>query len=173
MILCLFGPSGSGKSTWKNYFISQGCFNDVQSITTRKRRINETHGIEYEFVTRREFMRLYNNEELFNTNLNYNHEMYGVRDRGIDLKKNYVIISDITSLKELRNHFGDNIVFIYCKPPQDIKERLIARGTPERVDISIQETKIIEEKMNELEFDVISLETIEEAQQIISKYKTT
>ena len=56
-VIILCAPSGSGKTTLAKHLLNQEMFNLRFSIsaTTRKKRENETNGIDYHFITIKEF----------------------------------------------------------------------------------------------------------------------
>jgi guanylate kinase len=174
-IFILFGPSGSGKSTYKKYFVSQGFYN-IKSITTRRKRTLEDD--EYIFVSKKEFLKEFNdrNSNLINANLNYRGDMYAVREQDIFKDGNGVMISDITSLDHLREQLlviddWSHFYFVYCEPSLDIEQRLIERNTPERIEVSREEIKYFNEILDDIRVDY-RIKNKEDADEIIRRYKT-
>ena len=55
-VFVLSGPAGSGKSTVREALMSRGLnFHYSVSDTTRKPRAGEVNGVDYNFITRKEF----------------------------------------------------------------------------------------------------------------------
>lgn len=57
VLLVVSGPAGSGKGTIVNHLLEENASEFVYSVsaTTREPRKNETHGVQYYFVTKEEF----------------------------------------------------------------------------------------------------------------------
>lgn len=54
-LYCIIGPSGSGKTTYVAYAKKAMGFSEIVSTTTRKPRKKESNGIDYYFVSEKEF----------------------------------------------------------------------------------------------------------------------
>ena len=65
LLIVISGPSGAGKDTVMQRMKERGLpFHFVVTATTRPRRLNETHGKDYWFVSKEEFARMINEDEL-------------------------------------------------------------------------------------------------------------
>lgn len=142
LILVLFGPSGCGKSMYKKFFVENGWIN-VESTTSRPKRSKEED--EYKFVSKKQWMTLFKSGKLINVN-EYHGQYYGVESRLLFHELGpKVVISDITSLSELRRlaKIMDKQLFIaYCAPPENfnvLRKRHEERGTPERINVAYKE----------------------------------
>jgi guanylate kinase len=65
LLIVISGPSGAGKDTVMQRMKERGLpFHFVVTATTRERRANEVHGRDYWFVSKEEFARMINEDEL-------------------------------------------------------------------------------------------------------------
>jgi guanylate kinase len=65
LLIVISGPSGAGKDTVMQRMKERGLpFHFVVTATTRPKRANETHGKDYWFVTKEEFARMIDEDEL-------------------------------------------------------------------------------------------------------------
>jgi len=143
MIVAVFGVSGTGKTTLKRYFISQG-WREIKSTTTRSPRSEEEkltpEESEYRHTTDLEgFGRSRARGKLFNVR-NYKGHMYGTEVEEFMKPGKAIMMTDIDSIKELRQKVGFGIGnkmasvtkdmrFIHCIPDfKTVKRALTARG---------------------------------------------
>lgn len=170
MIIVLFGPSGCGKTHIKNYFIKNG-WNNIKSITTRPRRRQKED--EYFFVSFEEWNRLQKTKEFINVN-NYHGNYYGIFLEDFkNASKNSVMISDVSSLDEIKiqaKKYNKNLLFAYCQPPkiEEIKKRHIFRGTEERIKISLKEIEMFNNQ--DIYYD-IKIKNLNDVNQFLKKEK--
>jgi guanylate kinase len=65
LLIVISGPSGAGKDTVMQRMKERGLpFHFVVTATTRPKRVNEVHGRDYWFVSKEEFARMINEDEL-------------------------------------------------------------------------------------------------------------
>ena len=65
LLIVISGPSGAGKDTVMQRMKERGLpFHFVVTATTRQKRANEVHGRDYWFVSKEEFARMINEDEL-------------------------------------------------------------------------------------------------------------
>ena len=65
LLIVISGPSGAGKDTVMQRMQERGLpFHFVVTATTRPKRVNETHGKDYFFVSKEEFARMIDEDEL-------------------------------------------------------------------------------------------------------------
>ena len=132
-LVVVSGPSGAGKSTVLNRVMAE--LPELRfsvSHTTRIPRSGEKDGVEYHFVSRREFERLIS-EGAFLEWAEVHGEMYGTArseyDRaereGVDL----LLDIDVQGADQVRQKF-DDAVTVFVIPPsyQDLERRLRGRG---------------------------------------------
>lgn len=138
MILVLVGKSSSGKDTLMRDLVLSTDFIGVTSTTSRSIRESETNGIDYNFVSKDEFLdKIKNNDFLeyrtYETLLEnkVNTWYYGTEKKSIDLIKNSVLVLDLNGLKDLKSYFPDEkIIGIYLHCPTEMrKARAKKRGS--------------------------------------------
>lgn len=134
MLIVVSGPSGCGKSTL-NHMLLNSRKNITLSVsdTTRKIRDGETDKIDYNFITKDEFIdNIHNNKYLEYAQVHDNY--YGTPRENIDnlLKKGIDVILeiDIEGARKVNDKRSD-AVFIFIMPPsmEVLKTRLIGRKT--------------------------------------------
>ena len=145
MLVIISGPSGSGKGTVVknlNYALSI-------SVTTRKPRGNEQHGIDYFFCTDEEFVRMRENNELLEHAL-YVNRYYGTPRRyvedQIDQGKVVVLEIEVNGALQVKEKFPD-AVLIFLIPPtmNELARRLAFRNTEDVLEIEDRMTRALEE----------------------------
>ena len=134
ILIVVSGPSGCGKSTL-NHMLLNSRKNITLSVsdTTRKIRDGETDKIDYNFITKDEFIdNIHNNKYLEYAQVHDNY--YGTPIENIDnlLKKGIDVILeiDIEGARKVNDKRSD-AVFIFIMPPsmEVLKTRLIGRKT--------------------------------------------
>ena len=134
MLIVVSGPSGCGKSTL-NHMLLNSRKNITLSVsdTTRKIRDGETDKIDYNFISKDEFIdNIHNNKYLEYAQVHDNY--YGTPIENIDnlLKKGIDVILeiDIEGARKVNDKRSD-AVFIFIMPPsmEVLKTRLIGRKT--------------------------------------------
>ncbi len=135
------GPSGAGKGTLVERLTvaRPECVFSI-SATTRPKRPNEVHGVEYEFVTREEF--LHRREHgLFLETAEVHGHLYGTPaemvDQGVRDGRVVVLDVDVQGGASVRRVRPDAVsVFIYPPSIDALRQRLLGRNTetPEAVE---------------------------------------
>ena len=135
-IFCVMGKSGSGKDTLFKE-ISNDSILDLKPIvlyTTRPRRCNETHGVEYYFIDEEHLEEYEKMGKVIEVREYYTVKgkwCYGTIDDGqIDLDRNdYIIIVTLEAYISLQNYFGaDNVVPLYISLDDGLRlERALKR----------------------------------------------
>ncbi len=178
-IIVVAAPSGSGKTT-----IVKRILNKFPAIifsisaTTRKKRDNETDGVEYFFITEDEFKQKIKNNEFAEWERFYDY-YYGTPKSFVDeiirLKKTVLLELDVNGALSIKKNYP-NAHLIYIVPPskEELIKRLTARNTESEEDLK----KRIERAKMELslkdEFDYLipndDLEkAVHEAESLIKK----
>lgn len=75
-MIILIGKSGSGKSTIQNELLKRG-YNVSINYTTRNKRKNEVDGIDYHFITKEEFEKLWKEDKIIERSM-FNNNFYGI-----------------------------------------------------------------------------------------------
>ncbi len=168
-IIVVAAPSGSGKTTIVKRILNK--FPEIIfsiSATTRKKRDNETNGVEYFFITEEEFKRKIENNEFAEWERFYDY-YYGTLKSFIDeniRSQNPVLLElDVNGALSIKKNYH-NAHLIYIVPPskEELIKRLTARNTESEEDLK----KRIERAKMELslkhEFDyLIPNEDLEKA----------
>lgn len=149
-LLVISGPSGSGKGTVSKELLSRN--EDIIfsiSTTTRKPRPSEKDGVNYFFLGEDEFSKKVNNNEF----LEYAHvhgNYYGTPKDFVlnEIDKGEIVLLEIDvqgALQVKKNY--KNVVFIFLLPPtmDELKNRIIKRGTESKEDIETRFKNAFEE----------------------------
>ena len=133
-LIVISGPSGVGKDTICNELVRK--HNEIClsiSMTTRERRGNEVDGENYFFVTKDDFIKNIENNNLLEYAVVHN-EYYGtpkkwVLDKhcnGIDV----ILLIDIEGAKKIKDLYKEAIYIIIMPPNmKELIDRLVKRGT--------------------------------------------
>ncbi|WP_031547394.1 guanylate kinase [Oribacterium sp. FC2011] len=154
-LVVVSGFSGAGKGTlmknllakYDNYALSISC-------TTRKPREGELDGREYFFKTKEEFEEMIKNDELVEY-AQYVDNYYGTPKEFVwsqlDAGKDVLLEIEIQGALKIKEKFPDAVlVFITTPSGEELKSRLIGRGTeaPEvvkkRLERAVQESEGVE-----------------------------
>lgn len=137
MIYVLLGSSGSGKTTLgRKTFGKQ---KELISTTSRAIRKGEFESEDYYFVTKEEFEKRIEQNEMFE-HTRYLGNYYGLSKKEVsnkaDSEEVYFAVLTIEGYKKLKEQFGDKVVGIYIQTKRSIlKNRLIDRGdNPDEVE---------------------------------------
>ncbi len=133
IMVILSSPSGAGKTTiTKKIQQKYQSFKISVSHTTRKPRPNEVDGVDYNFVSEKEFKDLINKKEFYEYAKIFEN-YYGTHKKTIDkLSKTNDIIFDIDwqGTKQLSKFKELNLIKIFLIPPdkKELKKRLLTRN---------------------------------------------
>lgn len=127
VVLC--GESGVGKSTVKDMIVRRGILPNAVSATTRQRRENEVEGGDYQFLSREEFLKMGDNDELTEFTSYYipneGYVYYGLPKKNVDLTKSpYITILNPNGIQQLFKEINPvDVLVIYIK--RDDHDRVI------------------------------------------------
>jgi len=163
-ILIITAPSGSGKSTIVKHLlntISATAFS--VSAATRPKRINETNGVDYYFISAATFKKYIRQRRFIEWEEVYPGQLYGTLKSEIKRlwrqKKTIIFDVDVIGAKDLKRIFPRNSFAIFIKPPslEVLKKRLEDRNTetPEKIATRIKRATM--ELHYEFDFDAIVL----------------
>lgn len=155
LLIVVSGPSGCGKSTLDNLILKKRD-NIVMSIsdTTRKLRGNEVNGVDYNFITPKEFKENIKNDKYLEYAMVYKDKYYGTPEDYVDNKLNQgidvILEIDIEGARKI-NEKRKDAVFIFIMPPsmKILKERLVSRKTESKEQI-IERFKTAYKEINEV-----------------------
>lgn len=127
VVLC--GESGVGKSTVKDMIVKRGILPNAVSATTRQRRENEVEGEDYQFLSREEFLKMGDNDELTEFTSYYipneGYVYYGLPKKNVDLTKSpYITILNPNGIEQLFKEMNPvDVLVIYIK--RDDHDRVV------------------------------------------------
>ncbi len=161
-LIIFSAPSGSGKSTIINAVLQKE-FNLEFSIsaTNRPPRGDEKHGKEYYFLSTEEFRQKIKNGDLLEWEEVYPGTFYGTLKSEvtrITAKGNNIIFDlDVVGGLNIKKIYEDETFAIFIQPPslEELKRRLINRGTDSPEKISERLAKAEEELSYADKFDTV------------------
>ena len=159
-VLIISAPSGAGKSTLVNHLIKSGLpLAFSVSATSRKPRDHEVNGREYYFIRTAEFKRKIKAGEFIEWQEVYQNHYYGTLKKEIERIINEGMIPlfdvDVQGGINLKKIFGDSALAIFIMPPsvEELRARLIKRGTETPEDITMRVEKAFSEILLADSFD--------------------
>ena len=145
MLVIISGPSGSGKGTVvKNLDYALSI-----SVTTRRKREYEQHGVDYFFCTEEEFVDMRKNNQLLEHAV-YMNQYYGTPRQYVEnqIAKGEVVVLEIevNGALQVKEKFED-AVLIFLIPPtmNELARRLVFRSTEDPLEIEDRMTRALEE----------------------------
>lgn len=181
-VLIFSAPSGSGKSTVVNHLL--GLHPEIEfsvSATSRAPRGQEKDGVEYYFLETDEFRRRIAADEFVEYEEVYPGRFYGTLKSEVERiwAKGHVIIFDVDVKGgvNLKKYFGDNALSVFIQAPsvEELRRRLVLRGTDSEEDIEKRVAKAAEEMTYAGKFDYVlvndDLQTaLKEAETVVDKF---
>jgi guanylate kinase len=155
LLIVVSGPSGCGKSTLDQLLINKRK-NIVMSIsdTTRKIRGEEKNGVDYNFISKEEFLdNIENNKYLEYANV-YADTYYGTPEEFVNKKLekgiDVILEIDIEGARKV-NEKRKDAIFIFIMPPsmKELKSRLVSRKTETKEQV-IERFKTAYKEINEV-----------------------
>lgn len=142
-LIIISAPSGSGKSTIIGRIMQDESLRLAFSVsaTTRPRRGQEVHGVDYYYLTPEEFEQMIENDELVEYQEVYEGRYYGTPKSEVEritaLGMNVVLDLDVLGGVNVKQMYGDRALSIFIQPPsvEVLRQRLIKRGTDSMEDI--------------------------------------
>jgi guanylate kinase len=134
IFFCLSSPAGAGKTTISEALLreTQQAIQRVVTWTARERRPQETEGQSYHFISKKQF------EEDIKSQLFFEWEevhgnFYGIKHSDLTGGTDKLLIVDIRGALSLKKAFPSRTVLVIVLPPrpEDLKFRLLSRGTEE------------------------------------------
>ncbi len=161
ILLLVSGPSGSGKTTLCRRLADEKEAHYSISCTTRPPREGEVHGVDYHFLDRKDFQqRIDAGDFLEHAEVHQNHygtlrsEVLDFLAKGIDV----VMDIDVQGAEQVRHCSNVDIqaalVDLFVMPPseQELKARLVGRGTDQDNIIALRMENALEEMTHWTEY---------------------
>ncbi len=151
LLLVISGPSGTGKGTVCQKLLSnRSNIKYSVSATTRKPRDGEVNGVNYFFLSEKEFLDMLQNDALIEWD-KYCDNYYGtpkkyvedVLDQGIDV----ILEITVEGALEVKKKYPD-CVLLFILPPsfEELRRRIVGRGT--------EEFDVIEKRLNQAQKEI-------------------
>ena len=150
LLIVLSGPSGVGKDALlKKMKERKYPFHYVVTITSRPRRKGEMDGVDYRFVSQREFQRMIDDGELLewaNVYGNYYGVPRGEISQALSKGKDVIVKVDVQGAKTIKQILPQ-AVFIFLRPPsmEELERRLRQRRSESARDLALRLQKAEEE----------------------------
>lgn len=161
-VIIFSAPSGSGKSTIVSHILKLHPEMEFSvSATSRAPRGQERNGIEYHFFTADEFRKMIAEDKFVEYEEVYAGSFYGTLKSEVQRiwDKGHVIIFDVDVKGgvNLKKYFGDKALSVFIQAPsvEELKKRLVARGTDSAEAIAKRVAKASEEMTYADKFDYI------------------
>lgn len=152
-LILLIGCMASGKDTILKEMINEGYAEPVISHTSRPMRKGEKDGIEYHFVSAEEMLKMKENNEFieFKSYKAANNEKwyYGVNKNSLEkgLSKNYILIVDITGMRQIKEYFKDDKDMEITTIFLDVDKETRRKRAIMRDDMTLEKVKEIERRL--------------------------
>ncbi|MFW5804822.1 MAG: guanylate kinase [bacterium] len=161
-VVILSAPSGAGKSTIGKHLLDQDLGLEFSiSACSREPRQGEKDGIDYYFLSEKNFREKIKNDEFIEWEEVYPGNFYGTLKKELDRiwnkGKNVLFDVDIAGGTSLKQKFQDQALSIFIKPPsmKELERRLRNRSSDSEESIQKRLTKAKEEIARANEFDII------------------
>lgn len=161
-VIIFSAPSGSGKSTIVSHILKLHPEMEFSvSATSRAPRGKERNGIEYHFFTADEFRKMIAEDKFVEYEEVYAGSFYGTLKSEVQRiwDKGHVIIFDVDVKGgvNLKKYFGNKALSVFIQAPsvEELRKRLIARGTDSAEAIAKRVAKASEEMTYADKFDYI------------------
>lgn len=161
-VIIFSAPSGSGKSTIVSHILKLHPEMEFSvSATSRAPRGQERNGIEYHFFTADEFRKMIAEDKFVEYEEVYAGSFYGTLKSEVQRiwdKGNVIIFDvDVKGGVNLKKYFGDKALSVFIQAPsvEELRKRLIARGTDSAEAIAKRVAKASEEMTYADKFDYI------------------
>jgi len=134
LLIVISGPSGVGKDTVMQRMQERGLpFHFVVTATTRPKRQNEVHGKDYFFVSKEEFARMIDEDELIEHAIVYG-DYKGIPKQqvreALDTGKDVVMRIDVQGAETVRKMAPEALlIFITTESEEELVHRLETRKT--------------------------------------------
>lgn len=175
------GPTAVGKGTVVRYLLEQNPEILVSvSATTRQPRAGEVHGREYLFVTNEAFDQMIASNELLEYAVVHQLNRYGTPrgpvEQAIKAGKQMILEIDIQGAQQVKESMPEaNLIFIAPPDLDELKRRLVGRGTegPEEIAIRLGTAEIEMKAQEWFDHVVINREVAQCAQEVLDLMKSS
>ena len=149
ILVVIHGPSGVGKDSVINELTQDSEVRRAITSTTRSPRKNETHGVDYYFLTFSEFKKRMKNEEFIEHAKVYE-DFKGLEiteiKKCIEAGGTTIIRTDLQGAKFWRNFSEEIIIILLTLEEGSLRDRLINRGSETHNELKERLAKAQEEQ---------------------------
>jgi guanylate kinase len=160
LLIVISGPSGVGKDTVMQRMQERGMpFHFVVTATTRPKRENETHGVDYFFVNKEEFAYMIEQNELIEYAIVYN-DYKGIPKQqvreALTSGKDVVMRLDVQGAETVRKLAPEALlIFLTTQNEDELVERLKARKTETGDELALRIATARKELKRVEDFDYV------------------
>ena len=160
LLIVISGPSGVGKDSIVQALMKHGnLFHFVVTATTRPRRLEEVHGKDYFFVSKEEFARMIEQEELIEYAIVYN-DYKGIPKQqvreALAQGKDVIMRLDVQGAATVRKLAPEAVlIFLTTESEEALEKRLKARRTETAENLSLRIATARQELKRVPEFDYV------------------
>lgn len=181
-LIIFSAPSGAGKTTIVRHLLNLGLNLEFSiSATSREARHTETRGVDYYFLSKKEFQNKIKNEEFLEWEEVYKGICYGtlkseverIRNQG----KNVIFDVDVVGGLNIKKQYGSEALAIFVQPPsvEELRNRLLKRLTESDEKINLRVAKAEHELGFASKFDVVIInsdleEAFEKAKKVVADF---
>ena len=175
-LVVISGFSGAGKGTLMKALMKEYGDSYALSVsaTTRKPRPGEMDGVDYFFVTKDKFEQMIAEDALIEY-AQYVGNYYGTPkeyvQQQLDLGKNVILEIEIQGALKIKEKFPDTVLmFVTAPDANELKNRLVGRGTETPEVIAARLSRACEESMGMEKYDYLVInDTIENGISLIDR----
>ncbi|MEM9362678.1 MAG: guanylate kinase [Bacteroidota bacterium] len=162
-LIIFSAPSGSGKTTIVRHLLKQPELNLAFSVsaTSRPPRGEEKDGVNYYFITTKEFKQHIKNDDFLEWEEVYRDNFYGTLKSEVERLwaegKNVIFDIDVVGGLRIKKKFPEKTLAVFVKPPSvdELKIRLKKRSTESEDKINMRVAKASVELATAPQFDKI------------------
>lgn len=168
LLICLVGISGSGKSTIADALIKADSRLELSvSATSRVKRENEIEGVDYHFLSIKEFQSKIADDQLFEWEQVHNN-YYGTLCKTLNdisiSRKDLILDIDIKGAINFQKHFAQNTVLVFITPPsmQELllrlnkRQQMSATELKTRLETALSELNIFESAFSSFDYLLVN-----------------
>ncbi|MEM6895564.1 MAG: guanylate kinase [Bacteroidota bacterium] len=182
-LIIFSAPSGSGKTTIVRHLLDQPELNLAFSVsaTSRPPRGEEKDGINYYFISTKEFIQHIKNDDFLEWEEVYRDNFYGTLKSEVERLweegKNVIFDIDVVGGLRIKKKFPKETLAVFVKPPSvdELKIRLKKRSTESDDKINMRVAKASVELATAPQFDEVIKNydldiALKEAHQLVAKF---
>jgi guanylate kinase len=165
LLLVLSSPSGAGKTTLSRRLLARDpLFEMSVSVTTRKPRVGESEGIDYQFIDDRRFAEMVAHGELLEWAEVFGHR-YGTPrapvEAAVAAGRDMLFDIDWQGTQQLSQVMRDDLVSVFVLPPtvEELRRRLIGRAQDSATVVAKRMAEAAAEISHWPEYDYVIVNT--------------